>query len=254
MLVNFCNFFLSPLEQFEILPWFVVFPLNIVILNNFSLILIVVALIFFFVFYLPKFNSFIIGNHSRYVVELLYNFLVSAVKQQVGLRGGSYFPVFFWVFFFIGFSNLIGLVPFSFTLTSQIILTFLIAFSFNFGLIILGLYVHGAHFFNLFVPHGAPAALIPLIVVIELVSYLLRTFSLSIRLAANMMAGHTLLHILSTFVVMFLKSKFFIFSLFPALLVILAMGLEFGIAILQAYVFFILLTLYLNDSLTLGGH
>lgn len=244
----------SPLEQFEILPWFVASSVKVVLLNNFSIILLVVSLIFFLFFYLPKIGVLLVGSNNRFVVEQLYNFLVSAVKQQIGLRGGSYFPVFFWIFFFIVFSNLIGLVPFSFTLTSQIILTFVIAFSFNFGLITLGLYVHGTHFFNLFVPHGAPAALIPLIVVIELVSYLLRTFSLSIRLAANMMAGHTLLHILSTFVVMFLKSKFFVFSLFPAFLVILAMGLEFGIAILQAYVFFILLTLYLNDSLTLGGH
>ena len=245
------NLFFSPLEQFEIFPWFVL-PIVFTQANVYLIIIFFTLIIFLSS---SVYSANLVPTYYQYLVELLYKFIINTVKQQIGLRGFTYFPIFFLIFFFIATTNLLGLVPFSFTLTSQVVLTFLIALSFNLGLILLGFYIHNFRFFNLFIPHGAPLVLIPLIVVIELVSYLLRTFSLSIRLAANMMAGHTLLHILSTFVLMFLQNYYFFFiALFPGLLVFLAMGLELGIAVLQAYVFFILLTLYLNDSLTLGGH
>lgn len=240
----------SPLEQFSI-SIIVFHPINV---TQFLLYLIIIYFLIFLFLLISRYYSTLVPNYYQFIIESIYKFLTDSVNQQLGLRGMVYFPLFFYLFFFLATSNIIGLAPFSFTITSQIILTFLIAFSFNFGLILLGLYRHSLYFFYLFVPKGAPLFLIPLIVVIELVSYLLRTFSLSIRLAANMMAGHTLLHILTSFVAMFLNSKYFIFSIFPVVLIILAMGLELGIALLQAYVFFILLTLYFNDSLTLGGH
>jgi len=157
-------------------------------------------------------------------------------------------PIFSVVFFFILFSNLLGLIPFGFTPTAQIIITFLIAFSFNLGFIFLGIILHGHRFFLLFV-HEAPLILVPLITIIEILSYSLRTFSLSIRLFANMMAGHTLLHILGSFVLMFFKNSYYILALFPFALVLAIFVLELGIAFLQSYVFIVLLAIYLAEIL-----
>jgi len=162
----------------------------------------------------------------------------------VGLR---YFPLLFIVFFLILFSNLIGLVPFSFAPTSHIALTFSIALSCNLAFVVIGFKENGLSFLKLFVPKGGPVWLFPVIVIIEFVSYLLRTFSLSIRLFANIMAGHTLLHILSSFVSAFLKSNAEL-AFLPSMLILAVIGLELGVAFLQAYVFVILLCIYLNDS------
>jgi ATP synthase subunit 6 len=145
------------------------------------------------------------------------------------------------------FSNIIGLFPFSFTVTSQLAITFALSLSFNLGFFVLGFYIHGIKFLKLFVPSGAPAVLLPLIVVIEIVSYSIRTFSLSIRLFANMMAGHTLLHILSSFSLQLIKYSFF-FALVTFTLIMAVYLLEFGIAFIQAYVFVILLCIYSNDT------
>lgn len=166
----------------------------------------------------------------------------------------GFFPVFLLVFLFILFSNLCGLLPFSFTVTAQFAITFALAFSFNLGFIILGFYLHKLSFLKLFVPSDAPLFLIPLLVVIEVVSYLIRTFSLSIRLFANMMAGHTLLHILASFCLSLLKSLTFVFIVFvlPFFLILLVFVLEFGIALIQAYVFTILLCIYIKDSYSPG--
>jgi len=172
------------------------------------------------------------------------------IKEQTHNSALSYFPLFLVVFVFILFSNLIGLVPFSFTTTAQFAITFALALSFNLGFIFLGFYKHGYKFLKLFVPSDAPMLLVPLIVVIEVVSYLIRTFSLSIRLFANMMAGHTLLHILTTFSLKMMKGGVLgvLFSLLPFVLVLAVFVLEFGIALIQAYVFVILLCIYINDS------
>lgn len=157
-------------------------------------------------------------------------------------------PLFFAIFLTILFSNLIGLLPFAFTPTGHLAFTLTLALSCNLAIIIIGFYENGLGFLQLFVPKGGPKFLIPLIVVIEVLSYLLRTLSLSIRLFANMMAGHTLLHILASFITAFLKSGHALIAFFPLLLVIAVIALELGIAFLQAYVFTILLTIYLNDS------
>lgn len=191
----------------------------------------------------------VLPNKFQSFLELIYYFIYGMLNQQSGFNGRSYFPIFFLTFFWILFSNFIGLFPLSFTITSHIIITFYLAFSFNFGLIFFGFYKHSLNFLKLFVPKGAPAALLPLIVVIEVTSYLLRTFSLSVRLFANMMAGHTLLHILSSFVLKLQFAGFVIFSFLPYIIVMAVMILEFAIAFIQAYVFVILLCIYLKDSL-----
>ena len=245
--------FFTPLEQFEII---IIQPLNFFNLFDFSFtnssfyLILVASLVFVFL----KFGVYkisLIPSNFQSVVELIYKFIIDVIKQQTGYKGLKYFPLIFVIFLFILFSNLIGLLPFGFTTTGHIIITFTLALSLNLGLIILGFMKHKFKFLKLFVPSDAPKLLLPLIVVIEVVSYSLRTFSLSIRLFANMMAGHTLLHILSSFIIAFANSSFFFLAILPFVLVFAVVILEFGIAFLQAYVFVVLLCIYFNDSLNL---
>lgn len=242
--------FFSPLEQFELS---IIIPFGFENLdlsfNSLSFYLSVVFGILLLYFLLCLNNPKLIPSYWQYVLELFYNFVLGLLREQIGPRSYVYFPLYFCVFFFILFSNLFGLIPFSFTVTAQLAVTFAIALSFNLSFIILGFYLHGLRFLTLFVPSGAPAFLLPLIILIEVVSYLIRTLSLSVRLFANMMAGHTLLHILASFGVGFAKFKFPSLLIFlPLIMVFLVFFLELGIAFIQAYVFTILLCIYLNDS------
>ena len=197
---------LSPLEQFELI---LIKPIKLI---NFDISFHSIS--FYLIVILSFIFIFIFSSHPRYltlmplriqiIMEHFYKFIYNVLKEQCHTNKiGFFFPLFFLLFLFILSSNLIGLIPFSFTLTSHIALTFLISLSFNFSFVIIGLLENGSLFFKLFVPEGAPKFLLPLIVVIELVSYLIRTFSLSIRLFANIMASHTLLHILSPLVLLY---------------------------------------------------
>ena len=249
------NIFYSPLEQFEIA---LLYPMNLlgmdVSLTNSSLYILLAVFVCFLFFYFGLTpNPTLVPSRWQYLLEQSYIFVLDMVKQQAGFKALPYFPALLSIFLFIAISNLLGLTPFGFTSTSHIIVTFLFAFSFNLGIFFLGLQLHKLHFFSLFVPSGVPKALLPLIVVIEVISYLIRTFSLSLRLFANMMAGHTLLQILSSFAVAFwyLGGILALLTLFPLLLVFAVVVLEVGIALLQAYVFTILLAIYLNDSINL---
>jgi len=214
-------------------------------------------------------KSYIVPSFFQNFVEFLYEFLAITLNQQTGKGSQRMFPVFFLLFLFILFSNLIGLIPFNFTVTSHIFQTFSMGLSMVVALTVIGFLRHRLNFLKLFVPSGAPAFLVPLLVVIEIISYVSRAFSLSIRLFANMMSGHTLLNIISSFSVKLLSvkivaeslsvslvMKYFIFF-FAGLIPIVMIGgiffLELGIAFLQAYVFMVLLGIYLNDSLK-GGH
>lgn len=249
------NLFFSPLEQFEIVVLypFRFFGLFDISLTNSSLYM------FFTAFFILFFCGYGIYKATVYpvsywqsLVESAYEFIFDMLRQQTGLQGQQYFPILFLTFFFILFSNLLGLMPFGFTTTGHIIVTFSLALSFNLGLLYTGFVLHGIKFLKLFVPSNVPVLLIPLITIIEIVSYSIRTFSLSLRLFANMMAGHTLLNILSSFVLGIWKSKYTVFALVPFILVLAITVLEFGIAFLQAYVFVILLCIYLNDALHPG--
>jgi len=179
----------------------------------------------------------------------LWDFVAGSIKQQAGARGLIYLPVFFTTFVVILLSNVIGLIPFAFTPTSHIAITFSMALTFNLAFIFFGFRTNGARFLLVLVPRGSPLWLLPLIVMIEFISYLLRTFSLSIRLFANMMAGHTLIHILASFATSFWYAGWSMLIVFPLVLTLAVFFLELGIAFLQAYVFVVLLSIYLNDSL-----
>ena len=188
------------------------------------------------------------NNLIQYLYEVFfYKFLLNVVVSQTGKRGSEYFIYCATLFFFILLSNLIGLIPSSFTLTSHIILTFMLGFSSVVGLTILGFLKQKWTFLNLFVPKGVPAALLPLLVLIEIVSYVSRGFSLAIRLFANLMSGHSLLHILLFFTTQLFTISFLVGILTLALISAIFL-LEIGIAFLQAYVFVVLISIYLKDS------
>lgn len=180
-------------------------------------------------------------------LENLYKFVGEMLEGQVGKEAQRFFPYVFSIFIFILGSNMLGMTMFSFTLTSHIMVTFTLGVSTFIGLTILGFVIQHLHFLNLFLPKGIPAALIPMLVVIEIISYFSRALSLSIRLFANLMSGHTLLHILAFFSSKLFKYKFIV-GLISFILILAIVALEFCIAILQAYVFAILICIYLNDS------
>jgi F-type H+-transporting ATPase subunit a len=243
-------FFSSPLEQFEILVLkpFLLFHFFDLSFTNATLFLFLAFGLLLFFFLASLLFPFVVPSKFLFLLLSSYSFVLGIVKQQAGNRGLVFFPLFYALFLLILFSNLIGLLPFAFTPTSHLAFTLTLAFSCNLALIFIGFYLHSFSFLMLFVPKGSPAWLLPLIVVIEFFSYLIRTLSLSIRLFANMMAGHTLLHILSSFIVPLLTSGHLFIGFLPFILVVAVLALEFGIAFLQAYVFVVLLSIYLHDS------
>ena len=176
--------------------------------------------------------------------EISYEFIASMLRDNVGKAGRPYFPLVFSLFIFILFGNMLGMLPYSFTFTSHIIVTFALAITIFIGVTVLGFIKHGIGFVKFFAPAGVPVYLLPLLVPIEIISYLSRPISLSVRLFANMMAGHTLLKVFGGFVI-----QMSYFGILPLAFLVALIGLEILIAFLQAYVFAILTCLYINDAL-----
>ncbi len=235
----------SPLEQFEIHTYA---PLKLggidVSFTNASLfMLIAVAGVAVFVLGGTRRHALVPGRWQS-MVELSYDFIAGIIRETIGTEGRRYFPLVFTLFMFILFTNMLGMIPYSFTVTSQIIVTFALASLVFIGVTILGFAKHKMHFFSFFVPPGAPIAMWPLLIPIEIISYLSRPISLSVRLFANMLAGHTLLKVIAGFIY-----SLSFFGILPLALVVALTGLEILIAFLQAYVFAILTCLYINDAL-----
>lgn len=180
------------------------------------------------------------------LAESVYEFISGMIKENVGDEGRKYFPFIFTLFVFVFFGNLLGLIPYSFTFTSHIIVTFAMGAFVVAGVTLVGLFRHGFKFFGLFVPHGVPAYMIPVMVPIELISYLSRPVSLAVRLCANMVAGHMLIKVFAGFI-----PALALAGIFPLAMVVVLTGFEVLVAFLQAYVFTILTCLYLNDSIHL---
>jgi F-type H+-transporting ATPase subunit a len=178
--------------------------------------------------------------------ELSYEFIVDMIDSNVGPKGQQYFPFVFTLFMFVLLGNLLGLIPYSFTFTSHIIVTFALAAVVFIGVTVIGFARHGAHFLSLFVPHGVPGPLLLLLVPIEILSYFIRPFTLSIRLFANMLAGHTMLAIFGGF-----AASVGLLAIIPLGVNVVLIALELLVAALQAYVFTILTCLYLNDAINL---
>ena len=178
--------------------------------------------------------------------ELFYEFIANMIRDNVGSAGKKFFPFIFTLFIFTLFGNILGMLPYGYTFTSQIAVTFFMAMVVFLGVTLIGLFKHGLHFFSLFFPHGAPLFTAPILIPIELVSYLSRPISLSVRLFANMTVGHVLLKVLAGFVV-----ALGIFGVVPLVVLVAITALELLVALLQAYIFTILCCIYLNDALHL---
>jgi len=259
-------FISSPLEQFQILPIF-----NFTISNfDFSItnatIIISIGLISFTIILnlllSKKGNFYLAPNRIQYVLEVIYGVIFGLLNDNVGPVGKSFFPYVFSLFVFILISNIIGLVPYSFTITSHLIVTFALALMTFVGINLICVREHGINILSLFLPSGSSIMLALLLVPIELVSYIFRPISLSVRLFANMMAGHTLLKVIAGFAwaMMFLSSDgdgFILFCIyscvqfFPLVILVILMFLELAVAVIQAYVFTILTCIYLNDAIHL---
>lgn len=241
----------GPLEQFEIHP---IIPLEIagydVSFTNSSLWMVfgVVATVFLLSAAMKR--KALVPGRMQNVGELLYEFVTGMVKDGAGDNARKYFPFIFTIFMTVLMSNLLGLLPYAFTPTSHIMTTGALAILAIGIITAIGFCRHGFHFLTLFVPHGVPWLLYPLIVPIELISYLSRPFSLSVRLFANMMAGHTMIKVFAGFSVMAVQGVFLV-SLGPLVLNIALTLFELLIAILQAYVFAILCSIYLRDAVEL---
>lgn len=250
---NFMIF--TPLEQFSIVSYIPFHIGNIYFsFTNSSFYLMLTTGLVFLLFYLVTQNGgYLVPSRWQSIVEMIYEFVVSLVDEQIGTKGRKYFPLIFTTFVFLLFTNLIGMIPYSFTATSHFVVTFGLSLSLFIGITIVGFQTHGLHFFSFLLPKGAPLALAPLLVVLELVSYCFRAVSLGVRLFANMMAGHTLVKILSGFAWTMLSvgGLLAVASVVPFVVVFALTGLEIGVACLQAYVFTILTCIYLNDAINL---
>jgi ATP synthase subunit 6 len=239
----------QPLDQFEI-----IFLGNIknFYINNSLIYLIIVYLIIRLSYSLILYDLRLIPYNWQIFMEQIYTFVFGLVKQQINISGYAYFPLIFTLFLFILIANLVGMSLYSFTLTSHVTIAFTLSFSFFISIVFVGILIQKMSFVNTFIPSGAPKILKPFLIGIEIISYFSRPFSLGIRLFANLMAGHTLLAILANFTFL-ISQKNIIISLVPFVLIVAIVGLEAMIAALQAYVFTVLVCIYLNDSIK-GSH
>lgn len=238
----------GPLAQFEIKT---LIPINVgghdISFTNSSLFMAIAVLGVMFFMVAGMRRGALVPGRWQLCVEMCYEFVANMLHDAAGREARKYFPFVFTLFMFILFANLLGMVPFfGFAFTSHIAVTFAMAAFVFIGVTLIGLAKHGFKFFKLFAPEGAPMALMPLLIVIEIVSYLTRPISLSVRLFANMVAGHTMLKVFGGFVV-----ALGVFGIAPFAFIVALTGLELLVACLQAYVFAILTCLYLNDALNL---
>jgi len=257
-IVLFTADIISPLDQFNIIKYIsidapILFYLNLS-LTNITFYLTVGAFLSITLHLFATNNNRVISNGWSLSLESLYATIHSIVTNQINNNKGQvYFPFIYTLFIFILVNNLIGMVPYSFASTSHFALTFSLSFSVVLGATILGFQKHGLTFFSLLVPAGCPLGLLPLLVLIEFISYLARNISLGLRLAANILSGHMLLNILAGFTYKIMTSGiiFLFLGLIPLAFIIAFSGLELGIAFIQAQVFVVLTCSYIKDGLDL---
>jgi F-type H+-transporting ATPase subunit a len=247
---------LDPIHQFQIHNWFPVFYLGghqISFTNSALYMFIIVGLVSALLIGATRRRA-VVPDRLQSVAEMSYEFVADTVRSSAGTEGMKFFPFVFTLFMFVLFANLIGLIPYSFTVTSQLIITVTLALLVFFLVVGYGFWRNGLHFLNLFVPKGVPKLILPAIVAIEVLSFLSRPVSHSVRLFANMLAGHITLQVFAGFVIMLGSAG--VLGLFgatlPFILVVLLFALELLVAFLQAYVFAILTCIYLNDAIHPG--
>jgi len=237
----------SPLAQFEIKR---LIPMKLgdidVSFTNSSVMMVASVVLISAFLIMGMRRSALVPGRWQSVVELSYIFIANLLKDTVGSQGRPYFPFIFTIFMFVLFGNLLGMVPYSFTFTSHIVVTFTMALFVFLGVTVIAVAKHKMHFFSFFMPPGVPMYMAPLLIPIEIISYLSRPISLSVRLFANMLAGHTLMKVFAGFIIALGAA-----GVAPWAFVVALTGLEIVIAFLQAFVFTILTCLYLNDALHL---
>jgi F-type H+-transporting ATPase subunit a len=196
----------------------------------------------------------VVPGRLQSIAELAYEFVANTVRSSAGTEGMKFFPFVFTLFMFVLFANLIGLIPYSFTVTSQIIITAALALTVFLVVVGYGFWRNGLHFLNLFVPKGVPKAILPAIVIIEVLSFVSRPVSHSVRLFANMLAGHITLQVFAGFIIMLAGVGIlgWFGAVLPFAMVVALTALELLVAFLQAYVFAILTCIYLNDAIHPG--
>jgi len=238
----------SPLDQFKVkeIVNIQIFGYDASITNS-SLFMLLVGTFIVVYFMLAFRGKGLVPSRFQLSGELAYGMITGMLDQNVGTKGKKFVPLIFTLFMFILSCNLFGMIPYGFTVTSHISITFALAMMVFLLVTLLGIYLHGFHFFSLFLPAGTPWWLAPLMVVIELFAYLARPVSLSLRLAANMVAGHVLLKVMAGFVV----SMAIYLKILPIPFIVVLIGFELFVAVLQAYIFTILSCVYLNDALNL---
>jgi F-type H+-transporting ATPase subunit a len=239
---------LNPLTQFVVKS---IYKINFygydISITNSSLYMFFAVFLFWSFYRLMYKNPQMIPTRAQAFVETIYFLVLDMVESNIGKAGKKFLPLIFSIFIFILLCNILGMLPYGFTVTSQLILTYALAMLVFITILIYGFMKHGLKFFSLFLPKGTPVFLIPLMIIIELFSFLAKPISLTIRLSANMIAGHILIKVIAGFIV---TGLIFIKPL-PIPLVIILIGFEICVAILQAYIFAILSCVYLNDAVNL---
>jgi F-type H+-transporting ATPase subunit a len=247
---------IDPVEQFQIhnmMPMMTMGSHELVFTNSALFMLIVVFAVSALMIGASAPRAVVPGRLQS-IAELSYEFVANTIRSSAGTEGMKFFPFVFTLFMFVLFANLIGLIPYSFTVTSQIIITAALALTVFFVVVGYGFWRNGLHFLNLFVPKGVPVYILPAIVVIEVLSFLSRPVSHSVRLFANMLAGHITLQVFAGFIIMLagLGVLGWFGAVLPFAMVVMLTALELLVAFLQAYVFAILTCIYLNDAIHPG--
>jgi F-type H+-transporting ATPase subunit a len=247
----------DPIHQFQIIDLFPVTKIGnveIVFTNSAAFMMLAVAGLTVFLVGATAKRS-LVPSRLQSAAEISYEFVASTIRSTAGSEGMKFFPFVFSIFMFVLTLNMLGLIPYAFTVTSHIIVTAALAITVFLTVLIYGLWRHGLHFFNLFVPKGVPIYILPLIVAIEILSFLSRPISHSVRLFANMLAGHITLKVFAGFIILLggsLGAIGWVGSMLPFAMVVVLFALETLVAFLQAYVFAILTCIYLNDAIHPG--
>lgn len=246
---------IDPIHQFNIERIFTLHPFGIDgSFTNASLLMLIILGLVTWLMVLGTARRSMVPNRLQAAAEMSYEFVADTVRGSAGQEGMAFFPFVFSLFMFVLFANLLGLLPFSYTVTSQIAVTFALAALVMGIVIVVGLIRHGTHFLGLFVPSGVSPVILPFIVLIEIISFLSRPISLSVRLFANMLAGHITLKVFGGFVVLLLGAggAAALIAPLPLIGIIVLTAFELLVAVLQAYVFAILTCVYLNDAIHPG--
>jgi F-type H+-transporting ATPase subunit a len=248
---------IDPIHQFNIEPLFTIGHIgtHTIVFTNSSLYMLITVAAISLLMIGGMARGQLVPGRLQSVAEISYEFVASTIRSTAGSEGMKFFPLVFSLFMFVLITNLVGLVPLSFSVTSQIIVTASLALLVFFTVIIHGFWLHGLHFLKLFAPSGVPIFILPMIVLIEILSFLARPLSHSLRLFANILAGHITLNVVGSFAAMMIGALGVVgwfAATVPVALSVALYALELLVALLQAYVFAILTCIYLNDSLHPG--